>query len=1370
MSLIVFFLVIAVVWLFVRTSTLSEANDEMRAVVNVLTKRLQALQDAQKAGLEGKVVTPPPMVVTTAFVPPPPIKEPEPPPAIVVQPEPEPVLADIPVELRPWPEVMALMATPTDSVAAEVEMQSTPMEAGAAMPSVRVEMGGELEAVQRIPTPPPPLPTVASIIPPPPVPAAAEQLAAMCPALERADATLEPQTSDQPKPPTPVVVPPPAPVQPQSFELRLGTYWFVRAGVVILLTGLVFLANLAYREWITQMGAGGKLTLLYLASGALLGAGAWLQRKAAQASLNNFAHVLLAGGMGAIYFTTYAAHHYEPLRVIDSAALDGALLLAWAGFIVWLADRKKSETLALFALGLGYYTGVVTHVGTFTLCSNLVLTIATVFFLVRNRWAHLTLAGLVASYGGFAFWRFFHDGHWLLAAPRENLLLATAFLAGYWVCFTAATFLAEGDLLADKRRAAFLSANNGAFFALVLLSMATNRGGHLWQFCLGFGAVLLGLATFARLRLPQEPSVRAAYVTQGLLLITVGLIIKFTGHQLAVLLAAESVVLLTLGLRQPSRLLRAGAFVAAALAVGWLVLGWEPGQSVVLGIGVTGLLLFNAWWMGRNEDPADAALLRARTAWLSVLALIAGGAAISQHVEKEFIALWLMGAGVVLTLSVHALRTREIALFAQGYLLLAHGYWLFANGGSAALPAWRPVLLLIGSLVLLHWWTRQTVLGDAKFRTGFEAGYAVAVVALLHSWLHGYFTDVQWLTVASTLAVVVAVYGALTRAWRLAAVGQFFALVATVGFARHIQAPSAEWGYALAPIAMLLIISIAVQRALAQLPDLNQELRVTLQVAAGAYQWTSLGMVVAMVFSYVPVSHRPWSFAVLGGILFAYAGLRRTPQTLVRSGILLSLGLLTLLAPSSPSESLFSVANLLAVLLPLALQQIARRAPERFPLPANAHVVVLLFAGGFLWLQLTRWLSPERDGHFFTVAWSVLGPVFFVAGMWLKERTYYILGLGCICVALFRVLIHDAWQPELFVLNLLPMFVMLALQRAARKHPEGAGVPDAAHVAAIAVSGLSLWLFLTRWVLPEREGHFLTMAWSLLGPVFFVMGLWLRERTYFVLGLGCICVALFRVVTHDAWQPELFALNLLPMFAMLGLQRVARKHPEGAAIPDAAHVAAIAVSGLSLWLFLTRWLMPVEHGFYLTLAWSLLAPVFFVVGAWLRERSYFLLGLGCLGAALLRSVTHDVWQPNIALLNLLPAIFALVLQRVLRKHPDLAEVPDTAHTAAILVTGLSLWLYLSRWVVQVSGGKFFLTASWVVLALAVFAAGFAMRERVYRWLGLAVLAGALGRVVVLDVWQLAQVYRVLSFMALGIALIVLGYVYNRWQDKIREWL
>lgn len=1109
-SFIVFCLVVAALaWLFNRVNTLSDANDEVRGRLNLLGQRLQKMEAVQKGALVESAFVPPPSpaaVVEPAYthaVPPPPVTEPE--------------LAEIPIELRPWPEVMAMTATPTETVLLETEVKPSAV--------------------------PPPLPP-----PLPPIPVVPAYLKSTAPAPEPGSQTPAPQKAAPSVPAAPPALPP-------SAEIRLGTYWFVRVGVVMLLTGFVFLANLAYRDWVSQMGPAGKLSLLYLASGVLLGVGAWLQRKAAQASLNNFAQVLLAGGLGAVYFTTYAAHHYEPLRVIGSAALDGALLLAWAAFIVWLADRKKSETLALFALGLGYYTAVVTRVGTFTLYSNLVLTVATVFFLVRNRWAHLTLAGLVASYGGFAFWRFFHDGHWLLGAPTEDLVLSALFLAGYWACFTAATFLAQGDLLADKRRAAFLSANNAAFFVLVTLSMAAARGWQLWQFCLGFGAVLLGLAAFARTRLPQEPSVRAAYLTQGLLLVTLGLITKFSGQQLAVLLAAESVVLLTLGLRQPSRLLRAGAFVVATLAAGWFVLGGEAGQPVALGLGVTGLLLFNAWWMGRHEGPADTTLLRPRTTWLSLLPLVAGAATILQHAASNSrIAVWLMGAGLLLTLSVHVLRTREITLFAQGYLFLAHGFWLGSGGGWSALPAWRPVLLLLGTLAVIHWWTRQTVLGNRKLAETFETGYALAVVALLYSWLHGHFAEPQWLLVSSALALAVTTYGALTRAWRLAAAGQCFALVAAAGFAQHLQVPHPEWAFALAPIAMLLIVSAATHWATVRRTELTGELRATLQVVADAYKWVAFAMVVAMVFRYVPLEHRPWTFALLGGAFFGVAGWLRTPQPLLASGLLLGLGLLTLLAPSGPGGTLFSVPNLLAVLLPLALQQIARRAPDRFPVPANMHIVVLLFAGGFLWLHVTRWLIPERDGHFFTVAWSVLGPVFFA------------------------------------------------------------------------------------------------------------IGVWLRERTYFMLGLGCLLAALARVVLHDVWQPELFLLNLLPMFAVLALQRVARKHPDGAALPDTAHMAAIAVSGLSLWLF------------------------------------------------------------------------------------------------------------LSRWVIQASGGKFFLTASWAVLALVVFGTGFALRERVYRWLGLAVLAGALGRVVLLDVWQLALLYRVLSFMALGIVLIVLGYVYNRWQEKIREWL
>jgi hypothetical protein len=1124
MAFIVFCLVIAVLILLARTSALREADELHQNELRALERRLKQLQAAQQAALKAQVAAAPLPAQPEAVPSPAPTSDitwtvvtPPPPP-------PEPELAPLPIEASQQPEPVALEGLPI----APVEVK----------PLAETPIAPARQAT------PPPLPPMSALA-----------------ALARANAP-EPLPEPEPVPSFETIsaappAPPPAapPEPPQSFELRLGTYWFVRVGVVILLTGFVFLANLAYRHIVPQLGAAGKVALLYLGSGALLGAGAWLSRKAAKESLQNFAQVLLAGGLGAVYFTTYAAHHYEPLRVIGSAVLDGALLLGWAGFIVWLADRRKSETLALFALGLGFYTAVVTRVGTFTLASNLVLTLATVVFLVRNRWAKLTLAGLVASYGGFAFWRFFHDGQWLLGAPREHLEVALAFLAGYWICFTAATFLAEGDTLADQRRAAFLSANNGAFFALAVLSMASQREGKLWLFCLGFGAVLMALAAFARMRLPQEPSVRAAYVTQGLLLLTVGLILKFTGHQLAVLLAAESVVLLTLGLRQPSRLLRAGSFVAAGLAVGWLVLTARPADSPVLGLGVTALLLFNAWWMGRHEDPADAALLRARTAVFAVLALAAGGATILQQAERSWTPVWLAGAGLLLTLSVHLLRTREITFFAQGYLLLAHVHWHFGNGGWTELPAWRPALLLAATLVVLHWWTRQTVVGDRKLGGFFEGGYALAVIPMLFTWMNAHCTPPQSLVAASVLALGVTGYGAATRAWRLAATGQVFTLVAVVNFLRHVgESRGDDWAVALAPIAMLMLTAGAVRFAERNAASLTEELRTALQVLVPLYFWVAFAMLVVMAFHYVPAEQRPWVFALGGGVLFAFAGWQKFAQPLLASGIALGLGLLTLLAPGVANQDLLTIPNLFAVLLPLALQQVARRAPERFPMPANAHAAVVLVAGGFLWLHLTRWLLPERDGHWFTVAWSVLGPVFLAAG------------------------------------------------------------------------------------------------------------LWLRERTYLVLGLVCLLAALVRVVFHDAWQPELLLLNVLPMLGVLALQRVARRHPEGAALPE------------------------------------------------------------------------------------------------------------DAHTAAIFASGLTLWLFLSRWVVQAAGGKFFLTVSWAVLALAVFAAGFALRERMYRWLGLAVLAGAVGRVVFLDVWQLALVYRVLAFMALGVVLIVLGYIYNRWQDKIREWL
>src|SRR5690606_6887423 len=111
----------------------------------------------------------------------------------------------------------------------------------------------------------------------------------------------------------------------ETLEMRLGQVWLVRIGIVVLLTGLVFLGNYAYHEFIDRVGAIGKLALMALAGGALSATGWWLQRREA---FRNFGRVLLGGGLATLYYTTYASHFVPTLRVISSPLLAGTLLLA----------------------------------------------------------------------------------------------------------------------------------------------------------------------------------------------------------------------------------------------------------------------------------------------------------------------------------------------------------------------------------------------------------------------------------------------------------------------------------------------------------------------------------------------------------------------------------------------------------------------------------------------------------------------------------------------------------------------------------------------------------------------------------------------------------------------------------------------------------------------------------------------------------------------------------------------------------------------------------------------------------------------------------------------------------------------------------
>jgi hypothetical protein len=812
--------------------------------------------------------------------------------------------------------------------------------------------------------------------------------------------------------------------------MRLGTYWLVRIGIVILLTGLVFFGNYAYENYIGLLGPAGKVSLLYVASTILLGFGAWWQRKAAKESLKNYAQVLFAGGLAAVYFTTYAAHHVQQLRIISDPLLDGALLLAWACFMAWIADRKKSQVLAMFAVGLAYYTSIITHVGLFTLYSNLVLTLAALFFLVRNRWAALSFASLMATYVAYGFWRFFDGTSWHWASPEEGLWTGTCFLMSYWLVFTAAVFLSKHEKFAGPNRAGFLTLNNGAFFVMFLLTMLQVHHGGFWKFSLGYGVVLLGLAALARWTLAAEPLTKNSYLTQGLLLATVGLILKFAGLKLALLLGTESVVLLTVGLLRQSLVLQIGAYLSGALAVGWGIASLERNDlpGLYLGAALGALMTFNAFWSHRQTPKGEESSVRPVPAYFTILALISWFATTWYNTSSANFPLVLAVETLALTFSFYLLRLREIVLFGQGFLLLGQFAWLLHFIQlSVSPPWWNPALMIAITVGLSHWWQRQKVLVvGSQVQLLWQGLYALALVGVLYFWLNPLVDAPAWLALTSLLAIGITAYGVFTRAWFLAAFGQIFLFVSGAQFMWQLLQTKPLWYFPLAPIVALGLLSFGAVMWFKRRTDASEQVGTPLLQVALFYRWVALVMSVWWVCEYIPARERIWILALLGLLMFIFAELYRSREALLASAAFTLPALTLFWLPLLEAPTVYW-PNLAVIVILLGQRQMAKRLPEYYDLDSRVHAAVIIIGGLSLWLFLTRWVCQHASGFYLTASWSALALILFAVGMILRERVYRWLGLGVLAFALGRIVIFDVWELETLyrILSFMALGVVL---------------------------------------------------------------------------------------------------------------------------------------------------------------------------------------------------------------------------------------------------------------------------------------------------------------------------------------------------------
>ena len=775
-----------------------------------------------------------------------------------------------------------------------------------------------------------------------------------------------------------------------SFELEVGKVWFVRIGVVLVLTGLVFLAKMGYKNISDHIRPYLNASLLYLISFGMMGAGLFLRERFAV--LKNYSEVLTGGGMAAVYFSTYALYFVKApvLGLIGSPTLAGVLLAAWAIFIIWFATRKESEVMAMFAVAGAYYASYVPLIHApletniwFTFASNMALAITATVFMIRNRWANLSFLALITSYAGFTFWRF-QSG----VSGEKEFEQDALFLGLYWLVFTAAGFLSRHNQMTPTKRATFINLNNGACFALlsiVLLQVDQLRDSY-WVLPTVFGALLLVLFQLAKKWLSEEKLFADLLLAKSTVLITLGVMtLNLVEDFRGLLLAAEALTLTYFGLRTQNRLLQYGAM--GVTLIGGIFVGFEV--------------------LATSGKFASTPLM-----------------------------LGLFYALLILMAAVMAYRLREhskvegpqesMANFFAAFGLLAVGFTLMAVTHEKYTELTVGILFVfaLAQIFTAKRWPLESVkvLGEVYLAGSILLGLTLALKNI---------NPIDQLWALPLIGVALSVLFLKLRLITGEVTAQLFILTAALlAPVRMFDAEHDLTLLTLVPFLTMLGMSHFFLHTHQMLKKENGNTNKQLLASIGTQIYFYAGWALSLIwtFKYVPSEYLFLTYTIIAlGHSLAHRRRERLERLIV-SGVSMTCGLIYfwmgLILDSDTGPNLMDLVPLL-MLLGAQLTVRKQQGHQMDGATAFANNAAVILINSSLWV----WASLMVPGDWDVITWSLLAFGLIGLGIWLKERAHRLYGLVILAVSSgYLVLIafnHLDGAPR--ILTLIGMGVILIL-------------------------------------------------------------------------------------------------------------------------------------------------------------------------------------------------------------------------------------------------------------------------------------------------------------------------------------------------------
>lgn len=1210
-----------------------------------------------------------------------------------------------------------------------------------------------------------------------------------------------------PAPPVPRPAPGPAQAAPRrDLEGFLGTQLFLKVGVAILVIGVVFAMGLVFQ----MVGPLGKVLMGYGTGLGLLGTGMAFERKE---RFRPFGRALIAGSWGILYFVTFAAGFMDTSRVFQTKPIAVLALLVAGGAAVGYSLRYRHEwtTLSAFllihlSLGIAAYHLAPTQ----NLLATLIVALAIAVLVWRTGWVRLLGLGVPATWASLALWM-------LPRAAGDLALLPALVLVA--LAFQVAILAMKVEEPDFKWLGLAQVANFLAPFGLTLRE--TLPDGKAWMWALGFGLAYLAFS-FAQGR-KRRHSLFLLTATEAIAALAFVTPLRLGMHHdltpILRLLGLE--LLLAAGVFLRERYFRILAYLGFGFALVELVVVRldlpGPGRTLLIGT-ASWLFLLNAvflrsWWRERCEGEIPAMAWSFSLAGTLCLAILLGFELPLRWLSPAYAGLallWLLLA-LLRGLSDLVLESSALAVAAGISLITLNAAAGLPPAGRALAAAMTGGTLAIAYLFSRTWPAPRASRWELELFRGLFSSLALGCGALL------LFREVPapWPPPVLVASGLVLLWLGLRLEWpELTVEGLALGPVALAAALPHLEHPGGT-AFRLPKRAWMMGLLAA--------GALGKEL--LLRAGGHAWPWTEdtkkgfvevYGLLGALFLAGLVFLDAP-AWLVAAGLMFL--GLiwllwsRWRPSGL-RGGTALGFLALGFLALATHAWGLggtvrgipWRVVAFGLALVPAFLAEWQLYALSMEPDTDHASLGGRMGQENLAWfggavlvlssLAMVALVFAEVPPRFVAPVLVLLSGLYL---LWARRRAsalHFYLSAGFLLLGFIAIGTHAWWVggflgavparlASVGTTLLLAYGVQHLYDRLSKEEPSPrrerlvellpAGILGFAATAALLACSGVLGALVKMEALAHGKNLLVGPAWALIGVLYLERGRALENKAWRVQGHLWMGLAFAHFIAVNLLQTgDLggLSLRLVTGVPFLGLYLYAYLAWE-AGIPDFANLRAgyfyalqLAVALLVLYEVHRAWVLPVwAIQALLSLGWGLH-----------RENPHWLrAALILASAALVRGLgTNLYFRDDLGDFRLnwitVPLAVGLLLlgYMILNRHRESREAQGVGGLGAGYnrypwFAAQALLLFGFIWV-EVSGTELTVWLSGYGLGMVVL--GFALQERVARLTGLGMLSVCILKLFLYDLRGLTGLPRVLSFIVLGMVLIVVSYTYTRFKDRL----